>query len=245
MIVGFDSSHSPRLDALIFPPRPIYGSEYIQEETVSDQNHHRRRFESGPFLRTTSDEVSRWQRLLQCYYYQRPNINAYQQTQGHVPIGTHQQKHEWLPTTKPVCFVDAAWNAASKDAGVVWRIISDLSPQALSGSQVIEDVSSPLVAEALALYKGVRKAIDLGFVSISFLSDCSTLIRAINNRRQIKEIYGILQDINSLSSLFVSVSFRHINRSQNDEADFLAKEALKAHCIFSSFSISSGPTTWA
>lgn len=178
-------------------------------------------------------------------HFLSPNINAYQQTQGHVPIGTHQQKHEWLPTTKPVCFVDAAWNAASKDAGVVWRIISDLSPQALSGSQVIEDVSSPLVAEALALYKGVRKAIDLGFVSISFLSDCSTLIRAINNRRQIKEIYGILQDINSLSSLFVSVSFRHINRSQNDEADFLAKEALKAHCIFSSFSISSGPTTWA
>lgn len=59
------------------------------------------------------------------------------------------------------------------------------------------------------------------------------LIRAINSKSQIKEIYGILQDIDRLSSLFASIHFQHITRSQNKEADLLAKHGLKAHYHFS------------
>lgn len=135
----------------------------------------------------------------------------------------------------PRCFVDAAWDASSNTSGVAWKITSTEAHQNLSGSEIFENIDSPLVAEALALYHGIRKALDLGLPSISFFSDCKTLTRAIITKSQIKEIYGILMDIDSLSSHFVSISFHHIPRSQNRDADLLAKMALKAHLLSFSF----------
>ena len=71
----------------------------------------------------------------------------------------------------------------------------------------------------------------LELLSVAFLSDCATLIRAISIPNQLKEIYGVLQDIKSLSSSFDSITFNHISRSQNSDADFLAKQTLKAHVL--------------
>ncbi|WZZ58906.1 hypothetical protein YC2023_059013 [Brassica napus] len=90
----------------------------------------------------------------------------------------------------------------------------------------------PLVAESIALLNGIEKALHSGINSVTIFSDCSMLVRAINSKSQIKEIYGILQDIDRLSSLFASTHFQHITRSQNKEADLLAKHALKAHYRF-------------
>ncbi|KAF3531717.1 hypothetical protein DY000_02043464 [Brassica cretica] len=64
----------------------------------------------------------------------------------------------------------------------------------------------------------------------TIFSDCLTLIRAIISKSQIKEIYGVLQDIDRLCSQFAFIHFRFISHSQNREADALAKQALKAHC---------------
>lgn len=145
------------------------------------------------------------------------------------------QRPPLAPSPMPRCFVDAAWDASSNTSGVAWKITSTEAHQNLSGSEIFENIDSPLVAEALALYHGIRKALDLGLPSISFFSDCKTLTRAIITKSQIKEIYGILMDIDSLSSHFVSISFHHIPRSQNRDADLLAKMALKAHLLSFSF----------
>lgn len=146
------------------------------------------------------------------------------------------RRHALHSASNPACFVDAAWNASSRRAGIAWSISAEVSNRTLSGSRVIDNVSSPLTAEALALRHGLRQALDLGFSSITLNSDCATLIRAITTKIQIKELYGILQDINCLSSRFASLSFQLIPRSQNREADILAKRALKAH-LFSSASV--------
>ncbi|KAG2254364.1 hypothetical protein Bca52824_084500 [Brassica carinata] len=128
----------------------------------------------------------------------------------------------------PICFVDAAWNASSIRAGIAWSIDTASPNQPLSGARVIDGVNSPLVVDALALCNGIRKAIDLGLPSIIVSSDCAMFIRAILTISQIKEIYGVFRDIDSLSSHFVSINFQFIPRSQNREADVLAKQALKA-----------------
>lgn len=69
------------------------------------------------------------------------------------------------------------------------------------------DACSPLLAEAIALRSGILAAIDLEITSIRIFSDCQTLIRAIENKQPVKEIFGIVFDIRQISSVFVSISF--------------------------------------
>lgn len=66
-----------------------------------------------------------------------------------------------------------------------------------------------------------------GFTKLSINSDSKTLISAINHKQLIKKIYGVLTDIKQISSLCVYLSFSFIHRSQNEEADALAKAELK------------------
>ncbi|KAF3562880.1 hypothetical protein DY000_02017040 [Brassica cretica] len=126
-----------------------------------------------------------------------------------------------------------AWKDSSNQAGIAWILTKDQSIEPITGSLIIEDVASPLMAESLALRQGITEALRLGLTSISVHSDCATLIRAISSDSQIKEIYGVLQDIKNLSSHFHSISFLHVARSQDIDADELAKRALKAHSVSS------------
>ncbi|XP_048599212.1 uncharacterized protein LOC125579275 [Brassica napus] len=148
--------------------------------------------------------------------------------------GTHREPMNTMrqnPTSngETTCFVDAAWDVSTNRAGIAWCIYRDRSPTNLSGSQTVDSVSSPLMAEAIAIRNGIERMIQSDIRSTTIFSDCSTLIRAIVSKSQITEIYGVLQDIHHLSSLFASINFQFISRSQNGEADFLAKRALKAH----------------
>ena len=61
------------------------------------------------------------------------------------------------------------------------------------------------------------------------LSDNQTLIRAIKNDIQIKEIYGIVNDIQQIVFAFVDISFCFIPRLENTHADHLTKQTLLGH----------------
>ena len=52
------------------------------------------------------------------------------------------------------------------------------------------------------------------------------MIKAINMKEAPLELYGIVEDILSLSSDFESVAFRWISRLKNLDADIIAKNAL-------------------
>ncbi|KAF3493738.1 hypothetical protein DY000_02057340 [Brassica cretica] len=93
-------------------------------------------------------------------------------SKGTLPSTSGQRQDSRLQLI-PSCFVDAAWKASSNQAGIAWLFTKDRSIAPTAGSLIIKDVSSPLMAESLALRKD----------------------------SQIKEIYGILQDIKNLSSL--------------------------------------------
>lgn len=89
----------------------------------------------------------------------------------------------------------------------------------------------PLIVEALALRSCITAALNLDLIRIKMFSDNSTLIRAINNGVQIKEIFGVVKDIQEIASSCVDISFSYCPRNQNVEADTLAKDALKSSFV--------------
>ncbi|CAG7881669.1 unnamed protein product [Brassica rapa] len=87
-------------------------------------------------------------------------------------------------------------------------------------------VSSPLVAEGLALREALICCITKGIRAVRCSSDSLQLVRALNEDSPIAEIYGIISDIRNLILAFDFVSFVWIQRSENKAADALAKQAL-------------------
>ncbi|KAF3534911.1 hypothetical protein DY000_02037699 [Brassica cretica] len=161
-------------------------------------------------------------------------INAQPQkastTQG---ISQSRRTHQ-IRTTEdviPICKSDAAFDAQSKRAGLAWITREESGTTIIQGSKPQGSVNSPLVAEALALRAGIIDAVKLELSKLRMLSDNSTLIRAINNDAQVKEIFGIVKDIQELSSAFVEISFAYVPRSSNVEADRLAKLSLSASFV--------------
>ena len=125
-----------------------------------------------------------------------------------------------------VCYSDAAWKKESNIAAF-GCIFKDKRGSTVSETSCVEkNVPSPLVAEALALRCALLTVISLDFSKICFKTDCQTLITVLTSTAPPADLYGIIQDIDHLSSLFVSVSFKFLASNFNSAADKLAKSAL-------------------
>ncbi|XP_048630385.1 uncharacterized protein LOC125603339 [Brassica napus] len=88
---------------------------------------------------------------------------------------------------------------------------------------------SALVAEGLALKEAVATCSSHGVKEALFESDSSQLISAINGDNPPLELYGIVEDIHIIASAFDDVVFGWISRERNEEADLLAKNALRLY----------------
>ena len=141
------------------------------------------------------------------------------------------------PPTQAVAFdtvivhTDAAWRER-QNRFLDWPgFFSDCERNILMKGSTSEDfVPSPLVAEGLAIREALLQVQAYGFNKLLINSDAQIIIRAINERDSIKELCGILQDIQNLSC-YLSVSiFRFIPRKDNMAADGLAKSALALAC---------------
>ncbi|XP_056843425.1 uncharacterized protein LOC130495874 [Raphanus sativus] len=132
------------------------------------------------------------------------------------------------PTTNLVkCRTDAAWNKGRKKACLAWIFNGLPNTLQRSGSTTHDFVNSPLIAEELAIRSGLCMAATMELSKLKICSDSSTLIAAINNKYQMKEIVGIVRDIQEISSGFDFIVFSHISRKDNGETYSLAKHALE------------------
>ena len=105
------------------------------------------------------------------------------------------------PSLETIYFSNASWEKSSKWSGLAW-VFKDTRTKINHKESKIQDfVSSPLMTEA------IRSTSSLGISSIQVRYDSQTLIKVITNKQFQKEIYGILADIECLSSLFFSTSF--------------------------------------
>lgn len=139
-----------------------------------------------------------------------------------LPIARRSQMNN-IDEGNTICKSDAAYNKKTKRVGLAW-IFSDTTKTRLNqGTMTSTSISSPLVAEAIALRSGVLSAVNLEYSKLKVFSENLTLIRAINNDMQVKGNFGIIKDILQISSGFVEISFSHVYRSFNGEANRLAK----------------------
>lgn len=153
-------------------------------------------------------------------------------TRVDLPKG-HRDKRS--PANHPLtstCKSDAAWDITSKRAGLAWSISGGLIINKRQGSQTESFVSSPIVAEALALRSGLIAAVNLDITRIKMYSDNQTLIQAINFETQAKEIMRIISDIHRISSVFTEIEFLHLLRDLIKDIDQTAKRPYAAHLLF-------------
>ena len=87
------------------------------------------------------------------------------------------------------------------------------------------------VAEYYAMKEGIEQAIELGLKHVRFIGDNLMMINQLKGVYQVKskDLIPIYNDIQILLKEFEAVSFTHVKRSQNMEADREADRALKGH----------------
>ena len=88
------------------------------------------------------------------------------------------------------------------------------------------------MAEALALREALLSSKHSLLSKVWFRSDSQGLITAINSKTYPVELYGVLSDIEFLSSSFSFIAFSFIPRAQNMLADSLAKNALRTARLY-------------
>uniref|UniRef100_M4DYN7 RNase H type-1 domain-containing protein n=1 Tax=Brassica campestris TaxID=3711 RepID=M4DYN7_BRACM len=123
---------------------------------------------------------------------------------------------------------DAAWRADLQCAGLGWTIIE--KDQSTTHLSYCYFVSSPLVAEALAVRDALAHCRALGILRLRCQTDSQQLVKALATKDPNPEIYRIVSDTLVLASSFDSISFEWLPRAQNNVADALAKQALYNAC---------------
>ncbi|KAH0870689.1 LOW QUALITY PROTEIN: hypothetical protein HID58_077711 [Brassica napus] len=105
-----------------------------------------------------------------------------------------------------------------------WIFNSLASPLTSNGFQFQKPVYSVLIAEGLARSSFLRPILSAS-LKFSF-NQTRKLIIAINLIIKLMSLYGILSDIESLSSIFDFCIFTFISRKHNKHADSLAKTCV-------------------
>ena len=124
------------------------------------------------------------------------------------------------------CFVDAAWDVRSGFGGMGWFFTNRDTGFIAQDSTNRRYVASALVAETLAVKAALTAAISSGFRALTIYSDSKTLVTLLTSGGKCVELQSLLHDIHMLCTFLESISFCFVPRSENNEADSLAKAAL-------------------
>ena len=83
-------------------------------------------------------------------------------------------------------------------------------------------------AEYRALIAALRKAVELGAKEVVSYLDSELVVKQLNREYKVKnaELAPLFLDIHNISLSFKKVTFIHVPREKNKEADLLANEAM-------------------
>ena len=130
------------------------------------------------------------------------------------------------PCDAIVVRTDAAWEASRQVARLGWIRLGRPTNQTFKGH--VEFVTSPLMAEALALRDAILTCKRMKIKKLRFESDSAQLIKIVNSKSSVPELHGVVSDILACCLAFEFVCFVWIPRERNTIADLLAKNALIA-----------------
>jgi ribonuclease HI len=142
--------------------------------------------------------------------------------------GTHQE-HKWLkplPATMK-CNVDCALfnNNTITGYGLCFR---DSTGQLVLGmSNYAFFSSSSTEAEALGLLEAIKLAVERGYQSVTFESDCRFVVEAVNTTQVPQnEVGDIISSCQELLSFHNHFSVKYVRRQANEVAHSIARASL-------------------
>jgi ribonuclease HI len=105
-----------------------------------------------------------------------------------------------------------------------------------SDSEVIEEIAEKIgvatnnVAEYRAIIRGLEEAKRLGAESVTCLLDSQLVVEQLNGSYRVKsdDMKPLHERVRALAGAFGLVTFQHVPREQNKEADRLVNAALDA-----------------
>lgn len=128
-------------------------------------------------------------------------------------------------------YVDGSSRGNPGPAGIGYYIVGENGETLLKGGEFVGFATSR-VAEYYALRTGVEKAIELGLKKVRFIGDNLMMINQMNGIYKIKnrDLLPIYADIREkVAGGFEAVSFTHVKRELNSEADKEANLAIDRH----------------
>lgn len=128
-------------------------------------------------------------------------------------------------------YVDGASRGNPGPAGVGYRIVGEDGEEIARGGEFVGFATSR-VAEYYALRTGVDKAIELGLTRVRFIGDNLMMMNQMNGIYKIKnkDLLPIYADIRKkVAEGFEAVSFVHVQREMNGDADREANLAIDRH----------------
>jgi len=86
-------------------------------------------------------------------------------------------------------------------------------------------------AEYQALIAGLEAARDLGAESVECVLDSELIVKQLNHEYRVKDadLAPLFMKVWNLGTTFKKVTYRHVPRAQNKEADRLVNEAIDTH----------------
>ena len=86
-------------------------------------------------------------------------------------------------------------------------------------------------AEYRGVIEGLKKAKELGAQTVEVVMDSELAVKQLNREYKVKDpgIAARFLDVWNLAQTFRRVTFRHVRREQNQEADALVNACLDAH----------------
>lgn len=128
-------------------------------------------------------------------------------------------------------YVDGSSRGNPGPAGIGYYVVGEDGRVLVRGGEFIGFATSR-VAEYYALKEGVEQAIELGLKSVRFVGDNLMMINQMNGIYKIKnaDLIPIYNNIKALiAENFEAVSFMHVKRELNSEADREANLAIDRH----------------
>lgn len=127
-------------------------------------------------------------------------------------------------------YVDGGSKGNPGPAAIGYYIIGENGQEIKRGGEFIGFATSR-VAEYYALKEGCEQAIELGLKRVKFVSDNLMMVNQMKGIYPVKsmDFLPIYQDIKNMLPNFEAVTFVHVKRDQNQQADAEANKALVGH----------------
>ncbi|KAF4349724.1 hypothetical protein G4B88_030938 [Cannabis sativa] len=162
--------------------------------------------------------------FLQDYQDAQAHSSGSEQTTTHCPFVLD---HIFAPSTTAL-FVDAALNTNTPATGIGMVFMQGLSRVQHSARIFKPGASSPLFAEAQALYEGLNWCVSSNLQPRFVFSDCINLISKVNgNWHDNSPLSSLVHRIRTFLSSFPEATLLHVPRQHNDKPHSLAKLALR------------------